>query len=277
MRHAFIVGLVLLTGTALRADVTARYATNVQFSAALPGMDQAMKSAASAVPSSSVVRMKGTKGYSSYGRMQAVTDLAKQEFILIDPATKTYATGSVDQAMERMTKAIPQVPDDATKALQSMKASFTSKKTGRTATILGIQADETEGVLTVEGPALPGMPQSGPLVTMVLRIWQAQPAEVLRVQPLRELTGYTQFMSTFMNTGEAMRKMMAKLPGFGQGFDSMFQEMKKNKVVPLRTEMEMRMPMMAQLAQQLAKSGQPLPPGFDPNAPFMQMTQEMVE
>ena len=274
--RALLVLICVSTGAGLRADVTAQYNSTIQMASFLPGMDQALKDAQSAMPSSAVLRMKGTKLYSKYGRMESITDLAKQELTLYDVASKTYATAPYSQAMEKMTGVMPEIPGDAGKMLQSMKASFEAKKTGLTETILGIQGEETDGVLTVEGPAMPGMPP-GPLMKMVVRIWVARPEESLRLPALRELTGYTQFSANLLNTGEMMKKMMGKIPGFGDGIDSMYQELQKSKSVTLRTRMEVQMPMMAQLAQQMAKAGQPLPAGFDPNAPFMQMNQELVE
>jgi len=151
------------------------------------------------------------------------------------------------------------------------------KKTGRTETILGIQADETEGLLTVEGPAIPGMAQSGPSMKMVMHIWTARPEEVLRSQALREFSGYTQYSALFLNTADMVKKMMGRMPGFGGGFESMFREIQQSNTAVLRIRMEIRMPMMALIAQQMAKAGQPFPAGFDPDAPLMQMNQELVE
>ncbi|MBZ5576962.1 MAG: hypothetical protein LAP40_10430 [Acidobacteriia bacterium] len=269
--------LCFLTATGLHADVTARYSATIQMSALLPGMDEAVKAVQSGMPSSTVVRMKGGKGYSKFGKMEAITDYTKQEITLFDTATKTYAIAPVSQLTETLTGAMPDVPGDAGKMLAAMKTHFESRKTGRTETILGIQGEETEGVLTVEGPAVPGMPQNGPMMKMVMRIWVARPEETLRVQALREMSGYKQYADNVMNTGTMLKRVLGKMPGMGEGIDSMFQEIQKNQSVMLRTQMEMQMPMLAQLAQQMAKAGQPLPAGFDPNAPFMQMNQELVE
>lgn len=276
-RHAFLLSIAILAGGLLQADVTARYHTTMQFSPLIPGMDQAMKGFSSAMPGDTVIRMKGTKGYTRFGRMEAIADYATQRYTVLDPAAKSYATAPMSQAMDWVNGVIPDLPPNAAQALESLKATFTSSKTGRMETILGIQAEETEGTLAIEGPALPGATQSGPLISIVMHIWTARPDEVLRVAPLRELTGYTQFSANLFNTGEVMKKLMGKIPGFGQGMDSIFEQIQKNKSVALRTQMEMRMPMMAQLAQQMAKSGQTLPAGVDPNGPLMQMTQELVE
>jgi hypothetical protein len=271
------VCLLVLTGTLLHADVTARYSTTLQFASFLPGMDQAVKSASSQVPSSSLVRMKGTRGYAQYGRMECIMDLSKQEITLFDPAARTYARAPIAEAMRKVAGAMPAMPGEAGKVLASMKSTFASRKTGRTETILGIQADETEGTLTVEGPAMAGMAQAGPMMTLTMRLWVAKPEEVLRSPALGELTGYTQFWTKFMNSAEPLKKMLGGMPGLVEGLDSMFQEMQNGKSVMIRTRMEVRMPMMAQVAQRMSESGQAPAQGFDPGAPLMQMGQELVE
>jgi len=275
--RAIFFSICLLAGSALRADVTARYSTTMQLAPVLPGMDQALKNASSAIPASTVVRIKGMKEYAKYGRMESIIDFETKELTLFDSTSKTYATARMDDAMAKMSGAVPAIPAGAAGPLQSLKARFEAKKTGRTETILGIQAEETEGVLTLEGPVLPGNPSSGPTMTMSLRIWQAQSTEVLRVPALRELLGYTQYSETLFNTSATIEKFMRMLPGMGDQMQAMFQQMRGNGAVPVRTEIEIRLPILAVLAQQSAKNGKPLAAGFDPNAPFLQMKQELVE
>jgi hypothetical protein len=272
-----ICAIALLFAASLHADVTARYSTDVRFTSPVlpPGMEQAMNGGTAAIPKSYTVRVKGTKGYSNYGKFDFLIDFAKQEFTLIDPASKSYATTPAREFMDKIAGAMPQMPGDAEKIFGSMKGSFESKKTERAEAILGIQAEETEGVLTISMPTV-GTEQSGPLMKMVMHTWVAKPDEVLRVAPLRELTAFTQFSSLFGNTTEMLRKMFGSIPG-AEGFQSMMSEAQSRKSVNLRTRMEIQMPAMAQIAQQMDKAGKPLPPGFDPNAPFGTVNQELVE
>jgi hypothetical protein len=41
--------------------------------------------------------------------------------------------------------------------------------------------------------------------------------------------------------------------------------------------MEIQMPFMAQVAEQMAKAGRPMPAGFDPNQPFATIDQELTD
>ncbi len=269
--------IALLFAAGLHADVTARYSTDVRFTSPVlpPGMEQAMSGGTAAIPKSYTVRVKGAKGYSNYGKFDCLIDFSKQEFTLIDTANKSYATTPATEFMDKIAGAMPEMPGDAQKIFGSMNGSFDSRKTGRTDVILGIQAEENEGVLTISMP-IAGTETSGPMMKMVMRTWVAKPEEVLRVPALRELTGFTQFSTVFGNTTDLLKKMFGKIPG-AEGFQSMMDEAQKRKAVNLRTRMEIQMPAMAQLAQQMAKAGQPLPAGFDPNAPFGTVTQELVE
>ena len=54
------------------------------------------------------------------------------------------------------------------------------------------------------------------------------------------------------------------------------EEMQKGAAV-LRVQMDMFMPAMAAMLQRMPAGSNALGAGFDPNAPFMQMNQEVVE
>jgi hypothetical protein len=115
------------------------------------------------------------------------------------------------------------------------------------------------------------------MMKMVMQIWTAKPEEALRVQAIRELTGYNLWTSYFMNPGNSIGKMFAALPGFGKGLNSMFEEMAKNKAVILRTRMSLYSSFFAQMAQAMQKQGKPLPEGYDPDAPIVQVSQDAAE
>ena len=79
------------------------------------------------------------------------------------------------------------------------------------------------------------------------------------------------------NPAQGMNKIFGGMPGFGDGMKKMFEEFGQRKTVMLRTEMQLYSSMFAQMAQHMQKEGQPLPPSYDPNAPFIQVTQEVDE
>jgi hypothetical protein len=90
----------------------------------------------------------------------------------------------------------------------------------------------------------------------------------MRVPAIRELTGYSLWSYTTMNPAAFMGKAMKQFPGFADVFEPLMKEMMKGATV-LRVHMDMFMPAMAAMMQRM--------PAADPDAPFMQMNQEVVE
>jgi hypothetical protein len=70
--------------------------------------------------------------------------------------------------------------------------------------------------------------------------------------------------------------MMKQLPGLGGAFAPLMEEMQKGTTV-LRVHMDMFMPAMAAMVQRMPAGSNPSGASFDPDAPFMQMNQEVVE
>ena len=69
-----------------------------------------------------------------------------------------------------------------------------------------------------------------------------------------------------------------KMPGVADVLRPMFEEIFKSQSVILRTRMEMYMPFLATLAKQMAAQGQGQAlSAIDPNAPLMEMKQEVAE
>jgi hypothetical protein len=195
---------------------------------------------------------------------------------MLDRENKHVATVPASQYSEKMLASMPKIPDQARKMLDSTKVSFDSRKTGRTDVIQGVQAEEREVVLSIEMP-IPGGDQVVPMMTMVMQVWTAKPEEALRVQAIRELTGYNLWTGYFMNSGDALGKIFGAMPAFGKGLNSMFEEMGKNKAVMLRSQMSLYSSFFAQMAQNMQKQGKPLPSTYDPDAPIVQVKQEAAE
>lgn len=110
---------------------------------------------------------------------------------------------------------------------------------------------------------------------MVMQVWTAKPEEAQRVPALQEFRNYTASATSAMNPGEAIKQVLSAMPGLGDSLTGMMEERAKNGAMTMRMHMELTMPFLANLSQQLP--GQSLPAGFDPNAPLMQMNQEVVE
>jgi len=270
MRNKWIAVVVLLAPL-LRGDATLRYHTDVKTAAGVPGLPAGGGPDLAGVRDM-VVRIKGNKAYSTQGNLTSIMDLTTQDMTLIDTVHKRFAKVSASQYAEQVKAAIPAMPTEARTALASMKTSVDTRSTGRTATIQGIQSEEHEFVLTMDLPP-GGPPQAGPLMKMLMQIWTAKREEAQRVPALQEFQNYTASATSTMNPMEMVKQVFSALPGLGDSFGSMIAEMSKSDSMSMRMHTEVTMPFLAAMAQQ----GVPLPPGFDPSAPVIQMNQELVE
>jgi len=263
----------------LRADVTIRYETEFKPSAAFqPFMEKFMKTMPAG--SATSIRMKGNKAYTISGNWIEILDFVKQDVTLIDPAHKTFATLPLSQLADKIAGSLSQATTEqkqaAERAMASIKTNVDSKPTGETAEIQGVQAEEREVTMTMDIPLPAQMNQNGPSVRVVMHIWTAKKEEALRVQAIRELTGYQAWQKYVSNPAGMVEKMLGKLPSVSNTVAPMLEELYKNPSVILRTHMEMYMPFMAAMAKQMAGQGQTAP-AIDPDAPLMEMNQEVVE
>jgi len=270
MRNKWIAVVVLLAPL-LRGDATLRYHTDAKTAAGVPGLPAGGGPDLAGVRDM-VVRIKGNKAYSTQGNLTSIMDLTTQDMTLIDTVHKRFAKVSASQYAEQVKAAIPAMPTEARTALASMKTSVDTRSTGRTATIQGIQSEEHEFVLTMDLPP-GGPPQAGPLMKMLMQIWTAKREEAQRVPALQEFQNYTASATSTMNPMEMVKQVFSALPGLGDSFGSMIAEMSKSGSMSMRMHTEVTMPFLSAMAQQ----GVPLPPGFDPSAPVIQMNQELVE
>ena len=278
---AAVPALALCAASFLNADVTIRYETDFKPAPGLPpALADAMLKPAQAIGRSSSFRMKGNKGLSTSGDFTTILDATTQEMTLIDTARKTFAAIPASQFSDRMLAAMPQMP--ANPAPQSAAGAITpkveSKITGRTEVIQGVQAEEREITLTMDMPAFPDMPQTGPAMKMVVQIWTAKPEEALRNPAIRDLVAFKAWQKYFVNPADMMRKVAAVMPGAGDSMATMFEQMQKDQAVPMRMHMDLYAPIFAALAGRMTpQQGQAPAPAMDPNSPFIRVDQQVVE
>jgi hypothetical protein len=271
---AFLLPLVL---PVLHADVTLRYRTEVKMNPNMPAQvaEATMKKMDAAVPPETVLRFKGTKGFSTAMGYDTITDFSTKEITLLDGDARQYAKVKSDQFVEELSRAMPELTPEARAAASSVKADITpTRLTGRTAVILGVQAEQREMVFSMEGPAIPNMPP-GPMFKMVMQFWTAKPGEADRIAALREVTDYSLWSNDAMNPAASISKMMKQFPGFADAFGSMQKEMHLGTL--LRLHIEMFTPALAAMMQRIpAGSGVP-GANLDPAAPLMQIDKELAE
>jgi hypothetical protein len=257
------------------ADATLRYHTDIQTSGAI-GIAMPINQALGGLRDM-VIRIKGNKAYSSQGNLISIMDLMTQELILIDAPHKRFASVPASQYTAQLKSAVPAMPEATRAVFASMKSNVVSRSTGRTATIQGIQTEEQEFVLSIDMP-LPGAPPTpGPFMKMVMQVWTAKPGETERVPALQEFRNYTASASA-MNPADMMKQVLGGLPGMGDSMGAMIEEISKKGALSLRMHTEVFLPALAILSRQLPqRPGQPPLPVLDPDAPLMQMNQEVVE
>jgi len=276
----FTLSILLCGAPILRADATISYKSDVQLAPFLPPemLDQFNKILKQGMSANSqTIYMKGSKAATKTGSVfSSIVDFDKQEITMLDGVNKRAATIPAAQFNENWTRKIPEIPEEARKTFEAMKINFESRVTGRTEIIKGVQAEERESILSMEMP-MPGGDQSMQMMKLVLHIWTAKPDEALRVQAVRELTAYNLWTNHIMNPTQGLGKVFGAIPGLGNGMKKMFDELGKNRTLMLRTNMKLYSTMFAAMAQHMLKDGQPLPAGYDPDAPFIQVTQEVSE
>jgi hypothetical protein len=273
-----IAALFLSAGPLLFADVTLRY--SVDFKMALP-----MPAGQTPQTGPTVLRIKGDKTYSTFGKFTTIGDLATNRTIVIDAEHMRFASGSSEDFVKALMAAVsaqtPNVPPQAQSAMQMFKADVQSRKTGRTETIQGIPAEESEVVISLNmNIPLPNVPTEGPFMRMVLHLWRASADDVARTPGLAELARYNTAVAGLADPSAdfsaSIHKMMAALPGIGGSLDQFqraIEDLTKQPGMQLRMQMEAFSPMMAGLQAQ----GQAPAGGLDPAAPVLSMTNELVE
>jgi hypothetical protein len=266
-------GFLFLLAPSIWGDVTVHYHTDIQTSAIIPraAIEQALGGLRDMD-----IRIKGNKAYSSQGILTSIVDLTTQEVILVDPAHKRFATVPSAQYGQQLETAVSAMPAQAREMLSSMKTNLESRTTGRTATIQGIQTEEREFVLTLDMP-IPGGPATpAPFLKMVMQVWIAKPEETQGVPALQELKKYRTSAGSAINLVGTIKQVLAAMPGLGDNISSMIEEMSNESSISLRTHSEIVMPVLALLIQQAPQAGRGLPAGLDPNAPLLEISQEVV-
>jgi hypothetical protein len=169
--------------------------------------------------------------------------------------------------------------------MQMFRGDVQTRKTGRTETIQGVRAEETELVFSLNmdlppGALPPNTPAGGPMMRMVMQIWQAGADDVAKTPGLSEYARHNTAANGLNDSSSLIRSLSPALPGMEQvlgKFQDAVKDLLSQPGVTLRTHMEATSPMLAAIAPLLQAQGRTLPQGLDPNAPLFSMTYEIVE
>jgi hypothetical protein len=274
--------LFLLAVQSSLADLTLRHSMELKM-AAMPGVPPeaaaAMRKAMESVlPKEMTMQVKGDKALVK-STLTQITDFNRDEITLLDAGSKRFATASLSQFTPKM-EGLQAMPPESQKALEGMKIDAQTRKTGRAGLLNGIQSEEYEIVMsmTMPMPGASGQQAPATVVRMETQYWVAAAGEADRLPATKEFASYSAKMKSAMNCVDKMSKIFDQAPGMGEKLRPMMEEfMKMSDKLVVRMRMSMYMPMMADVARQLKKAGQPLPEGFDPKAPMMEMSQDLLE
>jgi len=267
----FVILLASIALPALDADVTTRYNTEITINPAVSALAASAKKGANwSAPQEMTLRLKGVKGFSSAMGVESIIDFGTKEMTILDPSSMRYAKMTSEQFADELVKALPQMSAATSAALASVTPSVSpASLTGRTAVIQGVEAEEREMVVSMEGPAIPNAP-AGLAVRMVMQIWAAKSSEATRVPAIRELTAHSLESFANMNPMANLERVMKQLPGFGDSLEPFLKETQNGTVI-LRMHIDLFIPAMAAIMKRMAADG------LDEGAPFAQVNQELVE
>lgn len=276
-RRFAILLLASIALPALDADVTTRYKTEITVNPAMSALTAgAARGANWSAPQEMTFRLKGVKGFSSSLGVQSIIDFGTKEMTILDPSSRQYAKMTHEQFFDELVKATPQMSATTSAAMATVTSSVSpARLTGRTAVIQGVEAEEREMVVSMDGPAIPNAP-SGPAMRMVIEIWSARPGEATRVPAIRELTEHSLESFANMNPVANLERVMKQVPGFSDALEPFLKETQNGTVI-LRMHMDLFLPAMAAIMKQKAAAGDGAGAGLEEGAPFTQVNQELVE
>jgi hypothetical protein len=148
--------------------------------------------------------------------------------------------------------------------IRSMKADVQTTKTGEMSTIQGIQAEETVITLSLSVPVGATMV---PGVRMEMHCWVAQPEEIARVRGLDELVAYKIRQKGAADPTQALQKIFAQIPGFGEQLREPLSNLESaNGSMLLKVRTAIYVPGLSQTV-----------PQADPKAPMEEVQNDLVE
>jgi len=271
------LAFILLIPSLLTADVTLTYKTENTLSPSLPPAFAQTLGAAHilSAPSGRKVAVRGGKFFANSTLADMIADLPNDKLTLIDSANKHYVTMAVSEYAAQIAGTIPKLPASMQALFASIKLTVDSKVTGRTAEIQGIQAEEHQIVLSLGIPMAPNAPLS-PVMKMVIQLWRAKPEAIAGNPALQEFVA-----SGFLNLGgtnpaEAIQKMLSQFPGIADSVAAFSKEAMDPHSVMLRMHAEVSIPILAMLAPPRPAAGASAAPAADPNAPVMEINEELT-
>lgn len=269
LRRNIAVTLALLAPQAVWADLTVRYKLDVQFGAAIPAAaaDTVRQQLMGSLPSEMLMLAKGDKCVSAFGSISSIIDAGKGEITLLNPGSKQFATVAASSYADKVA-AVQPFPAAAQQILQNLKMDVQTSKTGQTAVISGIEAEETLVTMAME---IPGSPIG---FRIELHEWLPVAGELNRIPALTEMAGCSSIPGASADPSAMIEKMLGQLPGGAAKLADAMKALVNDKRAPaLKIQIGVYAPALAAMMQAQGVTT----PAADSNAPVVEVQMNLTE
>lgn len=246
MRYLSIVAAAgFLLSPAARADLTVHYKTSFEFAPGLPpALADAMKlQMSSTVPAENSVQIHGDQVASKFGALTFIMDYGKKQLTVLHPATSRFATVPISDFSKQVEALLPPA---ARQAMQGVKVDINTGKSGKTAVVRTVPAEETLITLSIETPS-----PSGPPVPMRMEMhnWMATPEALERFPELKQWNAKQWASVGGVDPAEIMVATFAQGPSAEKVRTAMRSLAKESTGLSVKTETRVFMPFLAQMVQ----------------------------
>lgn len=239
MRHAYLLGVALLTATAsLAADVKTTEKTSVKFEGMLGRMISLFGGGKEATSS---VAVRGSRKAALHDGSGRIIDLSEEKIYDIDARRKTYKVTTFEQLRQQMKEAQEKARKDAEEAgekpqdqVPEYELDFDVKETGAAKTIAGHNTRQVIAIVTMrqKGKKL----EEGGGLVLTSDMWLAP-----RIAALDEIHAFDRkfaekvYGAAFQMSAEQLAALLAVHPGFQKAQERLAQEGRKLEGTPLAT------------------------------------------
>jgi hypothetical protein len=268
-RRAFCSSLFVCAAFTAHADVTLHQTMEFKMKVPMgPQMPAPFQG-----PLEMVSHIKGTRSQITVRGTVMITDTAKGEISIVDNATRRFATLPFADYLASLQKfaSLPTMPEEARQMLENIKAVVESHDAGRSEKILGIDAAERDVVLNLTIPMpIPG--QNGMQITGKFESWKPQAGEEQRVAALAELQKFYSQAQGIGDPTALMNQSFGTIPGLGEHFQTLVQELMKGGPFSLRIHGAFYMPELAAMMAQARAHGNTDADMPGPDTPLLEIT-----
>jgi TonB family protein len=250
-RKILALAAVLVVGRA-RADLTIHYKTSSETAAGLSASmtDMMKQQLAGTLPEETTIQIHGEQVASRMGKLICIVDYSKQQITLMHPATRRYVTTSTAEFVKQ---AGSMVPPEARQAMELMTVDVKGEKSGKTALVHNVPAEEHVVTMTIESSA-PGAPP-GVQLRMEMHHWMATAEALEKFPEFKQWNAQKWTSAGGLNPADILSGTFAPGPSADKLRAAMADLVKANSGVALKSETRMFMPAIMKMLQAQGVAG----------------------